>query len=361
LKWYQSRLHVQLQTQAGRATGGSGRSRIGTSAPCQKFMQLKVLDELSLMINHFYDCQSAEDIKDIAKQFVSSKGALGDLLANCKSSIKEYRAAKKSSAKSLEAAVVAMRPQASPMMQETGRPGDGSQLFELVQELGLAVPCITAPLDDQGSPVDAASCLDASLCGDGIQPYVMHLPTTFDLLVVSEENKFQTALAFFTPEFLQSSLRKEQGRASQDMDVASSAAFLPKLQPLLPALAPIKDEAGMQDLFLPSLFGIAPNHVRVFIEKGFLPSVKLTTRGTRRVVLVDMLDTLQAMQEYYTGEGAPPRPTSGNASKPFTPTAMQSFIKTASSQVLQRMQEKTPTWKPFCATIGPQETWNQIE
>ena len=183
-------------------------------------------------------------------------------------------------------------------------------------------------MDRDGQIEHPQSSLDASLHGDGTLPYIMHLSPDFAIFAVSEANAFQTTLAFFIPDFLQSHFRKEHGRAAQDMDSSASEAFLSALLPLLPAHHGNLTNEEPQDLrssLQGNVFGLAPNNVRTYMEKGFMAGMKVCVKGTRSLLLFDLISTHAAMEAYYTGDGAPPRPCAGGQPKAITPSVMQSF------------------------------------
>ena len=365
LKLYQQKLHVQMlqsQNQSQVATAVP-RPVFGSSAPCQKSMQLRVFGEIEGNVAGFYSCGTAEAIKGHAKTFLSVKHALGDLSTSCKAGLKEYKSAKASASKAMER----VAPSARPVVAATdiGKVGAASQLFDLLHELGQGqkIECLTPPLDSDGKPVAAGEAFHPD---SPTVPYLMHLPTTFPLLAVTEGNTFQTSLGFFMPDFLQSPLRKEQGRASQDLDVIAAECVKLMLLPLLPAhysdteFKSSADKIASEALVsacAPSMFGVAPNATRCFIEKGYLPSARMTTKGTRKVVLCDLIATRLAMEKFYSGDGAPPSPSGQTAARDMTPTTVLNFVKTATVEVLKRMHAQAPEWKPYAATVGPQDRW----
>lgn len=169
-------------------------------------MQLRLVSYMEDNIDEFYSCQSPEEIKAHNKLLAPPKAAIQDLSANAKDSIKEFNSARRSATKSMEAASVVARPQPAASVVETGKPGDGSQLFDLCaaaaaeEGFGASISTVTAP---DGDDLDSSKALASELHGDGSQPFVMHLPLTAGVLAISEENKFTCSLAFFMPEFMQ--------------------------------------------------------------------------------------------------------------------------------------------------------------
>lgn len=151
---------------------------------------------------------------------------------------------------------------------------------------------------------------------------------------------------------LRSLMRKSPGRATQDMDDATAEAFRNHMVPLLPDFnGEMPKTPEIKDQLVPCLFGIGPNSCKLYMEKGFLPCAKLTTRGTRKVVLADLIATCAALEAYYSGPGAPPAPNSGK----FSPSMVVNFFKNASLDQLRRMRAKSPTWSLTFGTVGPQD------
>lgn len=320
-----SQSNIGVEQKKGK---GKGTNMLGRSPPCSSFMEMITIFELAASTDKFLSCDSKADMLALQKANRTKKKPINELNASCNSTLVALKKAFDKTAAMADAGVGKGKGKgrggrgrgAAKVELYVGDAGrQGAALFDFAPDGAVEVPVVDAGFGQKESSEFKPL---ASF------PLMMRLMP--EDLAQFTSGDLHSSLETFGKDFAASDDRLTKRRGGRKLPENSDS--LTQARDIMTKLLPvgsldISDEC-IQSQVGPAWFAVTKGELQVVKEPDCLPTLRLTVKGTRTLIMARIGDLLDFMK------------ASGIASENLMASRVCSFMKAMNSEQIAAFKQK---------------------
>ena len=303
-----------------------GANNEGTVPPCRNYQNLILIDEFKEYIPKYDFAASKEDLANLSKEYATFKEAVTDLISMCKSAVtrlqNKVKAAHSAKAKAQAGKATAKRRAGAAQAESAGKKRQvvgKAPLDEFAHQVVEPLP--NYALNSKGE-------MDVEM--DATKPGIVRVDPTHEL--TNNSSTLGKSSIAYGKSFLKEPAREDPGRMQQKLEGPGLEAGKNFLKQIAPGNIP----TCAKDV---SLFAICKDRVTVTAEVGHQGSMRLTTSGSRYVVVAQTMTVVQHLKNE-------------DSKLKVTMKAVYDWLKGCTEEQLKSLQQQAKD-KIYGGTCGP--------